>query len=107
MPHSNRLQKLPIFIFISIKCKKVDKHCLDWTAPKAQITYVYFRRMNQTTTLLTPTLTAFFPQGVEVICPCQGTHQAGTNIYYDLAALTSLDQALGEGNNRVKKILSC
>lgn len=63
------------------------------------------RRINQTIALLTPTPTAVFPQGGGVMCPYQGTHQVGTNIYYGLVAWASLGQALGKGKNRVKKIL--
>lgn len=62
---------------------------------------MYFRGINQTTVLLTPTPTAVLPQGGRVMCPYQGTHQVDTNIYYGLVALASLGQALGEGNNHV------
>ena len=78
----------------------MDKTCLDWAEPQVMIRCTS-EKINQTIAVLTPTPTAVLPQGGGVMCPYQGTHQVGTNIYYGLVALASLGQALGEDNNRV------
>ena len=57
--------------------------------------------MNQTKELLTPTPTAVLPLGGGVMCPCQGTHQGGISICYDLVKLASQGQAL-IGESQVK-----
>ena len=64
----------------------MDKTCLDWAEPQVTIRCTS-EKINQTIAVLTPTPTAVLPQGGGVMCPYQGTHQVGTNIYYGLVAL--------------------